>query len=106
MPCRASHPQLKKLFEKYHNSNFKIIGIADDLGQDEKWKKAIEADSVYKWQQILNYQIKPKEAIYNLFYVKYIPTKILIDMTGKIIGRYEEDNFSGLEAKLKEIYEF
>lgn len=106
VPCRAGHPQLKKIFEKYQDSNFKIIGIADDLGENNKWKNAIKADSVYKWQQILNYQIKPKENIYNVFYVKYIPTKILIDMNGKIIGRFDSDNFSALEAKLKEIYKF
>lgn len=108
-PCRASHPELIKLFEKYRSQNFKIIGIADD-NDKLKWKNAIQSDSVFIWQHILrgfNRSISNnKNDLNKLYFVEFLPTKILIDDTGKIIGQYVGGNLDELNKKLYEIYKY
>ena len=107
-PCRASHPDLIRLFKKYHPTNFNIIGIAADGDNTTSWKKAITQDSIYIWQNILTEHGSESKANNNslleLYHVQVFPTKILIDINGKIIGRYTEDNFDELGKKLKSIY--
>ncbi len=107
-PCRASHPALIKLYKKYHSSNFNIVGIASDDENIASWKKAITQDSIYIWPNILtgySTQSNAKsKSLSELYYVKIFPTKILVDINGKIIGRYSGDNFEELEKQLKAIY--
>lgn len=109
-PCRASHPHLIELFNKYKNHNLNIIGIAADDKTVEKWKSAIKTDSIFIFPQILEGLKEDGNSFsYNLgkeYLVHYYPTKILIDINGNIIGRYASDNFKELEVKLKEIYKF
>ncbi len=108
VPCRDSHPDLIKLFTKYHSQNFNIIGIADDDRDSVKWKKAINDDSVFIWPHLLRghkYALPNNTADLNkLYYVEFLPTKILVDDKGKIIGRYVGGEFEKLESKLKIVY--
>jgi thiol-disulfide isomerase/thioredoxin len=106
IPCRASHPDLIRIFKKYRPSNFNVIGIAadDDVA---KWKNAIKADSVFIWYHILGgYKSGIRnnaEDLCEKYHIRFYPAKILIDDKGKIIGRY---NIPELEKKLKEIYKY
>jgi len=110
VPCRASHPKLIALYKKYKNTNFKIIGIADDDENVEKWQNAIKKDSVFLWPQVLRGRVKNKLSntfdLLEQYYVDELPTKVLINDKGKIIGRYTGDNILELDKKLKEIYKF
>jgi thiol-disulfide isomerase/thioredoxin len=107
-PCRSSHPLLIKLFQKYSKNNFKIIGVADDDENIKEWKKAINQDSIDIWYNVLR-GIKKQNNSTDLnekYFIKYLPTKILINPKGKIIGRYVGDDFTELEKKLESIYNY
>lgn len=83
-PCRASNPALKKVYEKFHEKGFNIVGVSRDRTQ-EKWLKAIKEDSL-PWDHVLNEKgiWGDVATIYN---IKGIPDNILIDDKGIIIGR-------------------
>lgn len=108
-PCRAEHPQLINLYQKYHQKGFEIIGVADDDNSIDKWKNAIEDDKINLWPQILRgkkidenkHTDKPID-IGNMYFVRQFPTLVLIDKQRKVIGRFD---IAGLVIKLKEIFE-
>lgn len=108
-PCRASFPHLKTLYELYKVKGFEIIGIADDIKSEGKWKKAIQEDKINDWINILKSEEKKdaKDNNYDLlsvYKVEYLPTKILINKNGIIIARYDEYNENELDLKLAEIF--
>jgi thiol-disulfide isomerase/thioredoxin len=112
VPCRQSNPHYIELFKKYHNHGFEIIGISDDYHIDA-WKAAIEKDKVGIWYNILSGfkmnktgDVDESQWISKKFGVQVLPTKILVDRSGMIIGRYtgtEEE--PALDKKLSEIFE-
>ena len=115
VPCRKNNPHLISLYKKYNEKGLAIIGIADDDNNITAWKKAIESDSIGLWNHVLrglNKEAKLKgerndKDISEKFAVDVLPTMILIDKNGMIIGRYTgtEDD-SELDKKLNEIFEF
>jgi thiol-disulfide isomerase/thioredoxin len=116
-PCRAGHPHLLELYNKYKACGFEIIGIADDDRNPDAWRKAIEHDGIGEWKHILrgldmtrfargdtDYLDYPLEISASRYGISAYPTKILIDPSGMIIGRYGGDP-APLEAKLEELFE-
>lgn len=103
-PCRASHPGLRKLYEKYHSKGLEILGIAFESGtqeeQEKKWKKAIAEDQI-NWKHILNHA---DNNIVKLFGVSSYPTKILVDPSGNIIYRSGQGQ-GDLNEILKKIFD-
>jgi len=106
VPCRMSHPALKKLYEKYKSKGFEVIGIANELAnstrdkakQDIAWRKAIKEDGL-KWLQIMY-----DPAIMDLvkeFDINGYPTKFLVDQNGKFVMRIL-GNSDKLHADLEE----
>ena len=98
-PCRAGNPELIRLYKKYKERGIEFISIADDNGNEDKWKLAIEKDNVNIWRHILDKEIG------NTYAVHTIPLQILIDPNGKIIGRFGEggepnENISKRLAKI------
>ncbi|MDR0371467.1 MAG: AhpC/TSA family protein [Prevotellaceae bacterium] len=83
-PCIMSFPELTKTYEKHKNGRLQIFGISlDDDG--EAWKKAI---GTHKLSWIHVSDLKGWEsAAAQLYAVNFIPTTILIDKTGTIVGR-------------------
>jgi thiol-disulfide isomerase/thioredoxin len=107
-PCRAEHPGLKAIYEKYHNKGFEIIGIADDDNSVDKWKKAIADDEVGRWSQILrgkkideNKNTGKPVDIGNMYFVRQFPTLILIGKNKKVIGKFTIEE---LEDKLVKLF--
>jgi thiol-disulfide isomerase/thioredoxin len=91
-PCRAGNPHLKELYAKYKDKGLVIIGIANEKGPslaDEiaSWKKAVTEDGL-PWIQVLNNQGIEQSDVTKNYNVNAFPTKILLDPTGKIIGRF------------------
>ncbi len=113
VPCRQSLPGLIQLFNKYHDKGLEIIGVADDDTSQDEWKQAIENDKVGIWYNVLRGlkksalgDIDKTKSINDLYNVNLLPTKILIDQSGSIIGTYvgtEADE--KLEKKLQKIFE-
>jgi thiol-disulfide isomerase/thioredoxin len=113
IPCRNSNPHLIQLYNKYHSKGLDVIGIAQDDNNKEAWKKAVNQDAIGIWHHILQgfdlEKLKKGEPNENdigeKFGINSLPTKILIDKRGVIIGRYtgtEEE--ADLDKKLSEVF--
>lgn len=111
VPCRKSHPELKKVYEKYKNQGFEVIGISNESvagsksksEQTERWKKAIQEDGL-EWIQLL-YDPAINDIV-KTYDINGYPTKILVDAQGKIVLRLlgtSEKNTRMFEAKLDEL---
>jgi thiol-disulfide isomerase/thioredoxin len=105
VPCRKSHPKFISLFNKYSKSNFKVIGISIDENMED-WKKAIAKDSISIWPNVIDTENENGLNLAKKYNINYYPTKILIDRNGIIIGIYIGEDFTKLEKKLKEIYNY
>jgi thiol-disulfide isomerase/thioredoxin len=98
-PCRRENPNVVKLYEKYKEKGFEILGISLDKTK-APWVKAI-ADDKLTWLHISD--LKGWKSKYGgLYGVSSIPQTVLLDDEGKIIAR----NLRGpaLEQKLAEIF--
>jgi len=96
-PCLKEMPELKNMYEKYHDKGLGIIGVSLDT-EMESWKKAVERLGI-TWVQVSDLRGWENEAA-QLFGVQAIPHTIIIDNKGNLIGyglRGEE-----LEARISE----
>lgn len=99
VPCRESNPALKKVYEKFHEKGFNIVGVSMDRTK-EKWLKAIKEDSL-PWDHILN-EKGYRGNVATIYNIKGVPDNILIDDKGIVIGRSLV--VDDLEAKLEMEY--
>jgi thiol-disulfide isomerase/thioredoxin len=113
-PCRKGNPHLKSLYSKYKDKGLEIVGVSDDDRDLAAWKKAVEQDGIGIWRHVLRgldmekrmaNQPNPDD-ISDYYGIHSLPTKILIDPQGKIIGRYggggEDDE--AMDKKLASIF--
>jgi len=109
VPCRKGSPHLKELYAKYKEKGIEFIGIADDDRAEDAWKKAVEKDGTAIWRHVrrgLKYEngvFDRSTDINENFGIHTLPTRILIDPNGLIVGRYGEDE-DALNKKLEEIF--
>ena len=99
-PCRRENPNVVAAFKKYRDKNFTVLGVS--LDRDKKrWLKAI-ADDKLTWTHVsdLKYWDSEVPALYG---VRGIPSNVLIDPDGVIIGRNlrEQELHDALEKFLK-----
>lgn len=107
VPCRKSNPHMIELYNKYKSKGFDVIGIADDDGKVDVWKKAVEQDNVGIWHNVLrglDWDMIRKNTpnpndLDQQYGISSIPTKILIGPDGKILGRYG-DSQGGTEEDM------
>jgi len=110
VPCRQMTPHLKELYQKYHLKGLEIISIGSSLNDNkETWKKTLKKDGMQSWSNLFSEKPYPNGADLGLLYgVTKLPTTILIDKQGNVIGRYvgysKEDIPSDLDKKLNEIF--
>lgn len=114
VPCRQSFPHMIKLYNTYKDKGLEVICISDDDRNHDAWRTAIEKDNISMWHHTLrgldmDKRMRNEENendISDKFGIHSLPTKLLIDPEGLIIGRYvgndEEDN--SLDSKLKEVF--
>jgi len=110
IPCRHSNPHLKELYAKYHDKGFDIIGVSDDDSDDTAWRKAVAKDGIGIWHHVLRGYNSDKPALNNDINEKYgvhtLPTKILIDKNGVIVGRYDkgtEEEQAEMDKRIAEV---
>lgn len=99
-PCRRENPNVVRIYEKYKNKGFDILGVS--LDQDKNsWIKAIEKDGLV-WNQVsdLQYWNSAAAAAYG---VTGIPAQFLVDKEGKIIAKFVGGS-AELEQKLEELF--
>lgn len=112
-PCRHSNPHLLSLYAKYKDKGFEIVCVSDDDSKPEAWKKAVAQDHTDAWKHVLRGLKMTKAGEFDTstdiskpYGIHTLPTKILIDTNGMIIGRYggggEDDG--AMDKKLEEIF--
>lgn len=97
-PCRRENPNVVKLYERYKDKGFEILGISLDRTRD-KWLQAIEADGL-TWPQVSDLKGWQNE-VAQLYGVRSIPHTVLVDAEGQVIANKLRG--PALEAKLAEI---
>lgn len=82
-PCRAATPDLVKLYKKYRDGPFEMLGISSDKPADQqKWVDYI-AKTKMEWPQYLDLN----RQIHRTFQVNAFPTYIVIDTEGIVRTR-------------------
>ncbi|MBS1932187.1 MAG: TlpA family protein disulfide reductase [Bacteroidetes bacterium] len=82
-PCRASIKKLVKVYPKYKDKGFEIMGVSiDDDVKD--WKKAIQKDKA-SWLEVIDkggwYAPTPMK-----WRIDAIPASFLIDKSGRVVA--------------------
>ena len=109
-PCRASNPHLKAVFAKYKDKGFDVVCVADDDSDLDAWHKAVEKDGIQEFHHVLRglkwVDGAPEHStdISEHYGIHFLPTKILIDKEGMIIGRFGEGDEEKMDNQLKEIF--
>ena len=101
-PCRAAFPAMKEIYAQYKDKGLEILGISND-SRREDWLRALEQDQL-PWKQVIDEfpeEYAPALAA-TQYAVPYLPTLILIDPDGKIVGTL--DGEPAVKAKLAEIF--
>ena len=97
-PCRISNKQLVKLYSKYKNKGFEILGVSLD-DESKNWKKAVSKDKI-TWLQGIDSggwdALAPIK-----WQVDALPTSFLINKDGDVVAINLEKN--DLEKKIKEL---
>jgi peroxiredoxin len=98
-PCRRENPNVVKVFNKYKDRNFTILGVSlDRPDTKEKWLAAIHKDNL-TWTHVSDLKYWDNE-VAKQYGIRAIPQNLLLDPQGKIVAK----NLRGvdLEAKLIE----
>jgi peroxiredoxin len=100
-PCRRENPNVVKVFNHYKDKNFTVLSVSlDRPNAKDKWLKAIHDDQL-EWTHVSDLKFWDN-AVAKQYGIQAIPQNLLVDPTGKIIGK----NLRGedLEKKLDEVY--
>lgn len=99
-PCRRENPNVVRMYEKYKEKGFDILGVSLDKTHD-RWIQAIEQDGL-EWHHVSDLKGWSNEAA-QAYGVRSIPHTVLLDAEGRILAR----NLRGeaLERKLEEIFD-
>lgn len=91
-PCRKENPNLVKVYKRFKEQGFEILGVSLDRTREE-WAKAVTADSLI-WTQVSDLQYFNSK-VAGLYSVTAIPSNFLLDQNGIIIAK----NLRGEELK-------
>ncbi len=97
-PCRLSNRHLVKLYPKYKDKGFEILGVS--LDEDRKdWIKAVKKDKI-NWLQVNDDGGWDAKTVLQ-WKIYQIPTSYLLDKTGRVIAIDPEKK--ELENALKDL---
>ena len=99
-PCRRENPNVVRMYNKYKDKGFDILGVSLDKTHD-RWLQAIEQDGL-TWHHVSDLKGWSNEVAQS-YGVRSIPHTILVDQEGRILAR----NLRGeaLERKLEELFD-
>jgi glutathione peroxidase-family protein len=98
VPCRYSNKQLVKLYSKYKDKGFEILGVSLDDNRNE-WKRAVNKDKI-TWPQI-NDNGGWNAISAAKWNINAIPASFLIDKDGNVVAFDPEKQ--DLENKIKQL---
>ncbi len=91
-PCRMENPNLRATYHTFKDSlfrgaeGFRVFSVSlDRAGGGAAWKQAIEQDKL-DWPWHVGAVESGINTAANTYEVRFIPTNVLIDATGKVIG--------------------
>ena len=88
-PCKAEIPNLRRIYEEYHEKGFEIYSVSLDRNKDQ-W---INGSGELKWVSVLD----EGGAVATQFSIASIPSMFLLDKSGKIVAK----NLRGAQLYLK-----
>ncbi len=97
-PCRISNKGLVKLYPRYKDKGFEILGVSLDEDRSD-WQKAVKKDKV-SWLQVIDKGGWESNTV-NQWRISAIPTSYLINKEGTLIAMDLEGK--ELEKALKEL---
>lgn len=97
-PCRQENPNVVRVYDKFRNKNFAILGVSLDQ-QKEPWIKAVQTDKL-DWPQVSDLKFWDSESV-KVYGFDAIPYNVLINPEGIIIA--EKLRGFDLEQKLSEV---
>jgi len=83
-PCRAENPNVLAAYNKYKDKNFQVLSVSIDDNKNA-WLKAVAEDKL-PWTQVSDLKGANSD-VAKLYNIDEIPQNLLIDPTGKIVGR-------------------
>lgn len=98
-PCRRENPNVVRVYEKYKDKGFEILGVSLDRDR-ARWVQAIEQDGL-EWLHVSDLKFWQSVAA-QTYGVSGIPYTVLVDREGKIIASRLRG--AALENKLAEIF--
>ncbi|HKK39441.1 MAG TPA: TlpA disulfide reductase family protein [Cryomorphaceae bacterium] len=98
-PCRIENPNVVRMYNKFEDENFEILGVSLDRSKD-KWVNAIAQDNL-DWPHVSDLKFWQSAAA-ELYNVKSIPFTVLVDPEGKVVATKLRG--AALEQKLEEIF--
>ncbi len=98
-PCRRENPNVVKAYNKYKDKGFEIFSVSYDT-KKANWIKAINDDHL-TWVHVSDLK-GWQNATSDQYYIKAIPSNVLLDKNGKIIAK----NLMGekLYSKLADLF--
>ncbi len=83
-PCRRENPNVVKMYQKYKDQGFEILGVSLD-NDANRWKGAIQTDGLtwFHGSDLMGWKSKPAQ----VYQVHSIPATFLIDKEGKILAK-------------------
>lgn len=104
LPCMEMNTLLQEIYRRYHEKGLQIVGLSVDFDR-ENWEKEIANHNFDGWRQVLlGLDTEEAKEFRSSFGVLTIPTYILIDKDGTVLGRYnriDQDADFGLLMDLK-----
>ena len=99
-PCRVENPNIVRVYEKYHDKGFNVLGVSLDRPEKrDEWLQAIEDDNL-TWPQVSNLMFW-QDPVARLYNIQAIPAAFLLDKNGTIIAR--DVRGDDLEKKVAEL---
>jgi peroxiredoxin len=97
-PCRSESPNMVKLYQKFKDKNFEILGVSLD-GSEDAWNGAIEKDGL-TWLHVSDL-MQWNSPVVSMYGIEGIPATVIVDPSGVIVAK----NLRGEElmAKLDEL---
>jgi len=81
-PCKEEMPSMEALYQQYKEKDFVFLTISVDYGGIKQVKEFIKQNR-YTFPVLLD----PKCETFDVFRVKGIPTTLIIDKKGRMIGK-------------------
>jgi peroxiredoxin len=100
IPCRKEIPAWKKVYQKYKQKNFEIVGVSNDQNWND-WVKALKKEQM-PWIQIIDQFNSGRALVAELYEIPSMPFYVLIDKEGEIIFASGEAEL--MQKKIEEIF--